>query len=153
MRNNGDPGDDRVAVTLEGLDGSGRTFDPSTEGVSLTIRDDTRLTDATVATSQLLYQGTVPGGPTWTATPNRHLYVDKSGPSDHVAKVDLIATSGFGGTFNAVVRVRDTDLPAGTLGAETATVVLRIGDDCWSATPPCSTHRTATGCKKKPPLP
>src|SRR5262249_13563407 len=140
MRNDGIPGDDRVSINLEGLDGSGRTFDPTTEGVNITVRDDTRITDATVTASQLYYQGTVPAGPPWTATPNRYLHRDKGAPTDHVAKIDLPTTSGFGGNFNAAIRVRATALPAGTLNAQVATVVVRIGDDCWTATPPCSTH-------------
>jgi hypothetical protein len=146
-------GDDRLAITLKGLDGTGRTFDPATEGIDITFRDDTRLTDAGVTTSALYYQGRVAGGSNWSSTPTRRLYFDRAAATDGVVVVDLKAPSGFGSTFNAAVKVRNASVPAGTLAARTGTVVVRIGDDCWTSTAPCATHRNAMGCSKRPPLP
>lgn len=153
IRDQAGTGDDRIAVTLEGLDGAGRTFDPATEGIEVTLRDDTRLIHTSASTSQLLYQGDVASGPPWTSSPNRYFYLNRDGNADGVTKVDLTATTGFGGIFSAIVRIRNIDLPAGLLGRRTGTVVVRIGDDCWTTTAPCNTKASAMGCRKKAPLP
>jgi len=143
-------GRDGVTVMLDGLDGAGRAFDPVTEGISITLRDDTRLIHAGTTRSQLLYQGRVAGGPRWSSTPSRRRYADRGGTSDGVAKIDLTSTGAFGGPFKAVVRARNLDLPAGMLAARTGTIVLRIGDDCWSTTASCSPHGKTTGCRTTP---
>lgn len=113
-----------------------RTFDPTSEEVSVVVRDE----------DTLFYQGTIPAGSAnWSSDPKGYVYADPSGARDGIVRLKLrSAKDGYA----AKARVRDMRLafPADT---RTGTAVLRVGNDCWKGSMPCARRsRTTARCKK-----
>ncbi|TMA35080.1 MAG: hypothetical protein E6J79_15645 [Deltaproteobacteria bacterium] len=141
LRNLGAPGgDDGMDLVTRNVDGSGRTFDPGTESVSVVVRSDT----------QLFYLGRIPAGSGgWSAALGRYTYTDPAGTRDGIISIDLRNPAGFGGSFKASVRVRNRNL-SGAATARAVTTLLRVGDDCWSIGTACVVPPTGQSavCRK-----
>ncbi len=139
-------GDEFATLKGDALDGSGRAFDPRTEAVALTFRDQTGV----IATA------VVPAGSSgWEAhpssgTPKSYTYHDRAGAHGGVTKITLraLTSAGFDGPFRVLARVRNVDLSAAA-DARAATANLRVGNDCWEAESPCKSrsHGRTAICK------
>jgi hypothetical protein len=130
-------GDDFLDVRAADLNGSGRTFDPRTEDVNVVLRDD----------GGVVYQGTIPANsPGWTAVPGRFTYGNTAGTIDGLVRINL--QGNLAGLFHAEVSVRNVSLAAAA-DARTATLSVRVGDDCWADTVPCnvSANGQAVTCR------
>ena len=133
-------GDETLRFSGRKFDGSGRTFNPVTEDVSVVLRDD----------SQLFYLGRISAGsPHWSASAGRYLYLDPAGSNDGIVSIDLRAVPGFGGPFKAAIEVGTANLGAAATTRD-AFLTLRVGDDCWSAGMACMTSLSgqAVTCRK-----
>jgi hypothetical protein len=125
-------GNESALLHATGVDGTGRAFDPRTEGLALAVRDQ----------SGAVHTAVVPAGsPLWrarpAAAPTRLVFRDPAGTHGGVTRIVLRAAgAGFAGLFDAQVRIRRADLTAAG-DAVAATAVLRIGDDCWEEAAPC----------------
>jgi len=131
--------DDELSFHARNLPGA--AFDPRSEAVSVTLRDD----GGTVMTA------TIPAGSAgWSATAASYTYTDPAGTFGGIMDVRLRATPIFATAFRAVVTLRGRDL--GTAAdATTGTVVLRVGNDCWSDTTPCAPHGSSSLlCRGRP---
>jgi hypothetical protein len=133
-RLNAPAGDEIATLKAVGLSGTGRTFDPRTDAVAITLRDQ----------SGAVHTAVVPAGTAWetrptSAAPTRFVLKDRSGANGGVTLIKLKATSaaGFAGAFAAVVKLRGADL-ADAADARSATANLRIGNDCWESEAPCT---------------
>ncbi len=139
-------GDDQLVLKAFGLDGGGRTFDPRTEEVALTLRDE----------NGLVHQAVIPAGSGgWTArpatgAPTKYVFRDRAGTHGGVTKVVLraIDATGFAGAFRADVKLQRTTL-ADAVDAAYMRHNLRVGDDCWEADVPCTAggHGTVQKCQ------
>src|SRR5262249_10834967 len=89
-------GDDSLDFRASDLVSTGLSFDPSTEAVSLVVRDQTGL----------VYAGTIPAGaPGWTGGGDALTYVDQGGANNGIVKVEINGTPSLGTGFRTVVRV------------------------------------------------
>jgi hypothetical protein len=114
----------------------GAAFNVVTESVSFVFRDD----------EGLVVQATIPAGAGgWTANGKRITYSDPTGSQDGIVSVVLKATPSFDTSFQARVRIRSSVATAA--GTRTGTAVLRVGNDCWSDTTPCSGHGSSVKCR------
>ena len=132
----GASGDDELVFTAKNFPGA--TFDPTTEDLSFVFRDD----------DGLVVSATIPGGsPGYTAGPTAITFSDPSGTHGGITSVSLRATTTFPTSFRAQVRIRAG--VGAAAGARTGTAVLRIGNDCWSDTTPCSGSGSNVTCRGK----
>jgi len=133
----GASGDD--AINFRAAELRGGTFDPLTEEASFVVRDD----------AGLLHAGTIPAGsPGWSGGGTSFMYSDPAGTFGDVVRIQLGGSPSVAAGFKAAVQVRNASL--GTLpDTRTATAILRIGDDCWSDSLPCSPHGSVLGCKAR----
>jgi hypothetical protein len=130
----GPAGDDELVFTARDIPGA--AFDPTTQDLSFVFRDD----------QGLVVNALVPSGSAgWTSSATEIAYADPAGTFGGVTSVSLRGTPAFGTAFRATVRIR-TSLAAAA-DARTGTAVLRIGDDCWSDTTPCSPAGSNVTCK------
>jgi hypothetical protein len=107
---------ERATIRLSGLDTTGRTFDPSTDGVDVTLR-----------TTGLLDQANAPGGAGWSS---RLAGLWKFRGKGEVRTMIVRATSGrFSAKLNGLAAATNADVVG---------VTVRIGDDCWSGELSCS---------------
>jgi hypothetical protein len=132
----GPSGDDQLLFTARGLVGG--TFDPVTQDLSFVFRDD----------GGLVLSAVVPGGSGgWTSSGSEFAYSDPSGTHDGVLAVSLRGSPSFASRFRARVLIR---APLGAAAdARTGTAVLRVGDDCWSDTTPCTAGGSNVTCRGK----
>ena len=137
LRNLGAPGgDEQTSVTIRGLDTAGRTFDPLTEDLNVTLRNEDGL--------QLAYN--IPAGSAWTVQSRRATFTDSSAPVTGTTRV--FDTDGDG-TYDMI----QTTLGGATIpgsASDTMTAIVNVGNDCWSDEMPCSasgTGRTSL-CRK-----
>jgi hypothetical protein len=122
------------------LQSAGLSFDPRVEEVSIVFRDD----------EGLLHNAVIPASsPGWSAGASSFTYLDPAGTFGRVTRIQLSATPSFSSDFRALVQVRGADV-SGAASTRTSTTVLRIGDDCWSDTTPCTLGAQNTTCKGRP---
>jgi len=115
----------------------GAAFDPLTEDVSFVLRDE----------GGSILTAAIPGGsPGWTATATSYSYSDPAGALGGIVSIFLRATPTFATGFRAVVKVQGRDLGAAA-DATIATAGLRVGNDCWSDTIPCTPHTPDLLCR------
>ncbi len=130
----GTPGDDELLFTAR--DFPGGSFDPAAEEVSFVFRDQ----------GGLVTGGTVPAGDAgWTVTPSSASFSDPAGTFGGIVSITLRPTPSFAQRFRAQVRLRSSLSAAAD--ARTGTAVLRVGDDCWSDTTPCTPRGVNVTCK------
>jgi len=84
--------------------------------------------------------------PGWTATATSYSYSDPAGTLGGIVSIFLRATPTFATGFRAVVKVQGRDLGAAA-DATIATAGLRVGNDCWSDTIPCTPHTPDLLCR------
>jgi hypothetical protein len=130
-------GDDDLDVRAADLDGAGRSFDPRTEEVSFVVRDDGGLVHAAVIPA---------GAPEWTTSGGTFVYTDAAGSHDRLTRIELAGS--VGGRFKARVQLAAANL-SDAANARTATAALRIGDDCWADTLPCTPRGQVLGCSTR----
>jgi hypothetical protein len=130
-------GDDAMMLKGVDLDGVGRTFDPRTDDVQLTFRDQ----------GGVVQSATIPAGATgWQARPSngpprRFLFSDPTAAHSGIRKILLraVTPAGFASRFRADVKLQNADL-SGAADAAFLTANLRVGNDCWQEDAPCE-HR------------
>jgi hypothetical protein len=126
------PGDDTLDFRASFL--ASAAFNPATEETSFTFRDN----------DGLVHGATIPAGnPNWSLENSIHTYRDPSGTFGRVTRID-IGPSNQG--IRAKVQVRGANL-ASASGAVTGTSVVRVGNDCWSDTTPCSSRGSNLLCR------
>ena len=127
----GATGNDRATLVLSDMDVAGRTFDPTTDGLDLTVR----------SAGNVAVSAHIPG-----AAANWHASKDGwqfSGNVDGVTRISLRRD----GTLGA--RLSDAGLDDAT-AASVVTIVVRVGDDCWSGELSCeSKSGTKATCSKR----
>ena len=137
LRNLGAPaGDEQVSVTVRDLDTAGLSFDPLTEDLSITLRNDDGL--------QIAY--TIPAASAWTVQGARATFTDSAAPV--IGTTRVFDTDGDG-TYDMVQATLGGASVAGT-ASDTMTAIVSVGNDCWSDEMPCSasgTGRTSL-CRK-----
>ena len=122
------PGEQYADFTGEDLPGSGHTFDPLTEDVNLVVRDQ----------GGLVYAAVIPGGTSgWTSGTGAFTFTDATGAIGGITSVELTTDTTFADAFSVRVRVRGSDVTAAA-DSQTATTTVRIGNDCWQETAPCT---------------
>jgi len=127
-------GDDRVSIKLSAVEFAGHSFDPTVDGLDITVRSATGL----------LYQGSIPGGnANWsTAAPGNWTYNDAFHTIDGIQNVQVRSN----GTVVAKVRGKAI---AGAIGSDVVSATVRVGDDCWSGEESCTSSGTSSlKCKK-----
>jgi parallel beta-helix repeat protein len=138
LRNLAPPaGDDQLDFRAKNLPGGVSVVDPLTEEVSVVFRDD----------QGLVHAATIPAGNgNWSANGATFTYADLGGTQGGITAMSLAASSGLAAGYRAVVRVRGVDL-SGAADARTGTLVVRVGDDCWSDTTPCTPKGSNLTCR------
>ncbi len=123
-------GNEGASLELDTVDGSGRSFDPTAEGLELVLRGD----------GGFVFSGVLPPGtPGWSSVADGGFaYEDRTGAVDGFRSV----TVGVGASFAASAGLEFVNL-AGLDGSQTLDAVLRIGNDCWSAPLACERGRCA----------
>jgi hypothetical protein len=107
--------------------GAGQAFDPLAEEVSLVLRDR----DGAVM------QQTIPAGdPGWRRTAGGWVYERPAGAAHDVALVKLFDRTAT--RFRTRWRATPGSLDAAE-DAQTLETILRVGDDCWADSAPCTT--------------
>ena len=135
LRNVASPADDDV-LDFRAANVPGGSFDPLAEEVSFVLRDD----DGGVLAA------TIPAGsPGWSSSPTDYTYSDLAGTQGGIVSVSLHATPSFATGFQASVRIRAG--LAAAADARAGTAVLRVGDDCWSDTIPCTPKGRNVMCR------
>ncbi len=120
-------GNEGVSLEFEAVDGSGRSFDPQSEGVQILLR----------SADVPFYAGVIPGGSTgWDVRRIPARYVNRFGPFGGLRRVYI--GSGQPLRIAAEARQLPVSLPE---SPETLTAVVRVGDDCWSAELACNGKR------------
>lgn len=139
-------GDDTLVLKGADLGGAGRTFDPRTESVAVTFRDDDGLVETALIPA---------GGGGWTARPlngppTKYVFTDRTGAHGGIRKIVLRAlAAGFAGPFRADVKIAHANLAAAN-GASFVSASLRVGDDCWEASAPCVAGGRGTKARCQP---
>jgi len=116
-----------------GLDGAGRTFDPLTEDVAVTVRDQNGIVHGAVIPAASAGWHVRP----LTGPAQKYTFRDSAGTYGGITKIALRNALGFGGPFRADVKIRDVDLSAAS-DASAVTVNLRVGNDCWERGAGCT---------------
>ncbi len=121
-------------LQLSALDGSGRGFDPSQEGVDVVLRNDAGAT----------YSAVIPAGASgWSQAPSgAWSYLNPGRKQAGVRSLTL----GAGAAFGASAQVAGPGL-AGLGASEIAGASLRVGDDCWAGELSCDPHLAGPGAK------
>jgi hypothetical protein len=119
-------GNEGASLELDALDADGRSFDPASEGLELVLRGE----------GGLVFSGVIPAGASWVAASSASgtvlVYDDRTGAIDGFRHFELATGSG------AAARAElDFVNLAGLDGSQMLQAVVRIGDDCWSASLGC----------------